>query len=817
MQATASRPAAPRSTPAPAPLRPAPPVARPSRGRAAVDQDEEPTIGPSSLTLETLREQLSFDDVVRRGDRPMDEDERVLFEESDTNHEREDAPTERGTVSQGAAGSFEVESRPVSATLRTQEKADGPVLRPRTIRGERSTLVPPDQESWVNEADAAESDEPDTWNPRADVEPGVDWGSRPAWSGETEPGQPTDPQTLIAHRSPELDRALNPGDFSNYVDEDEVDTREHAAALWEQRVQEEDADDPATAWRPSVSNKEGIRVFDDPTFDAGVDVGFDDGEVGDDSTVDLLTGAVQIPEDLLDDDSVDVTPDLPPLSARDFGTPHPSSDRTLEAPSPLPELPPREAGRPPAPSLPSFPSELETPPAAVQEPRGTIVPEPIDQPHPAFGPPPGVFAPEPTASLGPAPGAPLQRAPSGLSRDDILRGGIVSDDLYDEEPTSRMSWRVVFAVVAVAGFVGAIGIVGALVYIAQQPAVADFARGLFSGDDVEDAPLVDVAGPEGGLEADPEVVEVEPEVVEEPEIDPIEELAAIQAEAEVRTEVDPRETFAAVRALEPAPVPVPVPAPEPTPTPAPEPPPLIPSRIDEGDVRAIEPAPEPPETNRRKRRREREPEPAKDPARVAFEPPPAPPPSTEPPPGSKIAPADMDRWSRSAFDGQLTGGPAQRLAEVEIDDPQFTRARTLLYLNAKKRGQIEERRGHLGLLMTKPENKYSPVLLVEHAQDAMEQKQYGEALERAKVAEQHWARMPPALVFTRKALIYEIEALAHTGLFYESEGRDVNELRGAIRGWERFQRHVSTKGRDDMAARAEQQLERLRQLEERLQ
>ncbi|MEO0602494.1 MAG: hypothetical protein AAF211_13715, partial [Myxococcota bacterium] len=795
------------------------PVSRPSTGRA-VDQDEEPTIGPSSLTLETLREQLSFDDVVRRKERPLDDGERLLFEESDTNQGREDAPTERGTVSQGAAGSFEVESRSVSATHRTREKAEGgPVLRPRTIRGEHSTLVPPDQQdSWVNEADTSEGDEPDTWNPRADVEPGVDWGARPAWSGETEPGQPTDPETLIAHRSPELDKALNPSDFSNYVDEDEVDTREHAAALWEQRVQEEeDADDPATAWRPSVSNKEGIRVFDDPTFDAGVDVGFDDGEVGDDSTVDLLTGAVQIPEDLLDDDSVDVTPDLPPLSARDFGTPPPSNDRTLEAPNPLPDLPPRDVGRPPAPSLPSFPSELETPPG-MQEPRGTLVPEGIDEANPAFGPPPGVFTPEPTATLGPGPGDPLQRVPPGLSRDDILRGGIVSDDLHDEEPSSQMSWRVVFAVVAVAGFVGAIGIVGALVYIAQQPAVADFARGLFSGDEVEDAPLVDVVDPDDALEAEPDVVEAEPEAVEEPEVDPLEELAAIQAEAEVRTEIDPSETFAAVRALEPEPAPVPVPAPEPTPPPTPEPPPLIPSRIDEADTRAIDPVPEPSDDKeRRKRRRDREPEPAPDPARVAFELPPAPPPSTEPPPGSKIAPADMNRWSRSAFDGQLTGGPAQRLAEVEIDDPQFTRARTLLYLNAKKRGQVEERRGHLGLLMTKPENKYSPVLLVEHAQDAMEQKQYGKALERAKVAEQHWARMPPALVFTRKALIYEIEALAHTGLFYESEGRDLNELRGAIRGWERFQRHVSTKGRDDMAARAEQQLERLRQLEERLQ
>ncbi|MEN0061549.1 MAG: hypothetical protein AAGA48_05325, partial [Myxococcota bacterium] len=236
-------------------------------------------------------------------------------------------------------------------------------------------------------------------------------------------------------------------------------------------------------------------------------------------------------------------------------------------------------------------------------------------------------------------------------------------------------------------------------------------------------------------------------------------------------------------------------------------------------TRALDPLPqfiddEPERKRNRRKERDREPEP--DPARLEFEPPPPPVESEPAADGAKIASGEMDRWSKSAFEGRLSPGSAERLAGVEIDDPQFTRARTLLYLNAKKRGQLEEQRGHLRLLMSVPENQYNPVLLVEHARDAIEQKQYGEALKRAQVAEQHWARMPSSLVFTRKALIYEIEANAHTGLFFASEGRDANELRGAIRGWEKFQRHVARKGRNDMASRAEEQLQRLRELEERL-
>ncbi len=792
-------PASARVPRSPAPVQPAP-------VQMAVDEDEEPTIGPSSLTLETLRDQLSFDDVVRQKDRPLDDDERLLFEESDTHLGTEDsvdAPTTRGNVSFGQADA----GRPVVETRRSADRRrPETALRPPTLRGKSATLVPhaDDQPEWAHEVD---SDEPDTWNPHAD------WRA-----AELDP--PTDPETLIAHEPRELQGLGDPlatGDVEGFVDEDEVDTREHAAALWESRGEEESSDDPATAWRPNVSVDEGIRVFDDPTFDAGVDVGFDDGEFGDDNTADLLTGAARLPDrDFLSGDSV------PPGPSDDFVAPGSGGgEHTVEAKSPLPplpELPPRELGRaPPAPSLPSFPSEPEAPsPGPVQPPPGLLGQATFDEAPVGLAPPPGRPAPlpEPTANLG-RPGSPLDRLPSGISRDDILQGGVVSDELSDEDASPGASWRLVFGVLAATAFVGAVGVLAVLVYLVQQPAVAEFARSLLGARDGEDAPLVDVVDPgldpEPTMEAEPAVAE---ELTDEPEEDPLEDLAEIQAEATVRTQVDPSETFAAVQEMEPEPAPVPEPPPVPR-TPPPEPTPaLLPSRTDDATERAIDPVQ--PEPDRRRRRRGREPEPEPDPARVAFELPPPPEPR-EPPPGSKIAPAEMDRWSKSAFEGRLAAGPAKRLVEVEVDDPQFTRARTLLYLDAKQRGEVEERRGHLGLLMSKKENQYNPVLLVEHAQDAIEQRQYAQALERARDADLHWARLPSSLVFSRKALIYEIEALAHTGLFYESEGRDLELLRGAILGWEKYQRHANSKGRDEMAARAELQLKRLRELEERLQ
>ena len=499
----------------------------------------------------------------------------------------------------------------------------------------------------------------------------------------------------------------------------------------------------------------------------------------------------------------------------------------MEAQSPLSDLAPRSGARARPQSLPSFTSDADVgmrSPAPGQPNGSLTVSGRVANTLPDFGDP---GFPDRTAELTRAtpeppssrqyPDAPA-RLPrfdgpvSTMSREAAMQGGIVSDDYEDEDAEGGLSWRIVFAVAATAMFAGAVFVVGFTIYLAQQPSVTNYAQELvlaLLGDEDAVATVEVVEEPEDvAAVPDAEALVEAAEPAEEAEAeeagadDPTEAMEVVQAAAVVATKVDPKETFEAVEALDPTPPPAPAPRPEPPAAPP----------TDLGEILTrTEPPPEPEDKPRRARKRDREPEPASDPARVEFELPPPPPPID-----AKIAPAEMDRWSKSAFDGRLSPGSAERLTAIEIDDPQFTRARTLLYLDAKKRGRVEERRGHLGLLMKLPENQYNPVLLVEHAQEAMEQKQYRQALARAEEAEQHWARIPSSLLFTRKALIYEIEAVAHTGMFFESEGQDLNELQGAIRGWEKFQRHVSQKGRTEMAKRAEQQLKRLRDLEERL-
>lgn len=839
-----------RSTPPPrsAPQRRSVP---PPSMSTAIDEDEEPTIGPGSLTVQQLHEQLDFPDQTERHPRLASEERRRF---DDGVGEGGDAPTEQGSIVVGADGSFKVETRaggprPVEATLRrsSQRAPAGPVVRPEPVRSGPGRT-------------GESTDDPDSWNPKADLDPQLDWGTRPVWAGA--PGDDAqyvdDPDTAIGgpgqaaaeatSRSPDLGNV----EFGEgFVDEDEVDTREHAAALWERQEPDESSDDPATAWKPGLSVEDSIRVFDDPTFDAGVDPGFDatfDGPAGaarddDDQTVNLQAGAPELPmRDGAFDAPADLARSVPPLPPRDFGSPADADaqDRTMEARSPMSDLPPR-MGRPPsAPSLPSFPLEGDLPaaPPPGRGAGGTLIPE-DSAPIGLDAAPRGLgdrTVPEATAQLRGRldPPAEPPHAPRGLGREDILRGRMVSDNYDDEDPEPQLSWRTVFAVVAVGGFTSALALVALAVYVASQPEVASMAQELVAGlvgasEPVQEFEIVEEFDEEP--EAEVATAEAEP-VEEEAEAEPEEEvevsLAELRAEAVVRTEVDPSETFAAMEKLDPTPVPDPEPPPRPVvapppPAPVPDPEPVRTANVggqgrskEPVASRAIDPfvmdAPEPEPERRKPRRRDREPEP--DPARKPFELPPPPPP--QPLPGATIAREEMDRWSSSAFRGQLSPGSAERLESVEIDDPQFTRARTLLYLNAKKRGKVEEQRGHLKLLMSLKENQYNPVLLVEDAADAIGQKQYDEALSRAKVAEQHWARMPPSLVFTRKALIYEIEALAHTGQFFDSEGKDVNALRGAIRGWEKFQRHVAEKGRNDMVERAAQNLQRLRELEERL-
>jgi hypothetical protein len=65
-------------------------------------------------------------------------------------------------------------------------------------------------------------------------------------------------------------------------------------------------------------------------------------------------------------------------------------------------------------------------------------------------------------------------------------------------------------------------------------------------------------------------------------------------------------------------------------------------------------------------------------------------------------------------------------------------------------------------------------------------------------------------------MIYEIEALAQTGMFYESDGEDLEMLDHAIRAWDRYRAHAQTKSRQDLLARADEKLAALHEIQRRL-
>ena len=118
--------------------------------------------------------------------------------------------------------------------------------------------------------------------------------------------------------------------------------------------------------------------------------------------------------------------------------------------------------------------------------------------------------------------------------------------------------------------------------------------------------------------------------------------------------------------------------------------------------------------------------------------------------------------------------------------------------------------------MTQPENEYRPEFLVEEAELAIRSGNFSSALEKANLAERYWQRLPSELIFSRKAMIFEIAASAHTGLFYDSDGQQMDALDNAIRGWEKYKRHVESKSRNDLMARADRQLDKLYDMQQRL-
>ena len=178
--------------------------------------------------------------------------------------------------------------------------------------------------------------------------------------------------------------------------------------------------------------------------------------------------------------------------------------------------------------------------------------------------------------------------------------------------------------------------------------------------------------------------------------------------------------------------------------------------------------------------------------------------------------SDLSSYRERGYRGQLDDADRFALESVPRTSGDYTQARVYLYQDAKARGDWGSRSGHLDALMAIPENQYNPSLLAEQGEMAIARKDYGTALVRANLAERHWARLPSDLVFTRKAMIFEIQAAAWQGIFYQSEGDDKHALSAAIRSWERYQKHVSSRSRSDLVAKADAQLAKLYDAERRL-
>ncbi len=166
--------------------------------------------------------------------------------------------------------------------------------------------------------------------------------------------------------------------------------------------------------------------------------------------------------------------------------------------------------------------------------------------------------------------------------------------------------------------------------------------------------------------------------------------------------------------------------------------------------------------------------------------------------------------------GALTPADRAVLSVVPVADPDYTRAQTLLYQDAKGRGATAERNAVLQRILEVPENRYRPELLVEAAEIALRDRNWRLALDRTATAEMHWARMPSDLIFTRRAMIYEIQAGAWSGRFYDSEGSDRDALAAAQRSWAQYKSHVLSRSRGDLALKADERLAVLRDVESRL-
>jgi serine/threonine protein kinase len=185
------------------------------------------------------------------------------------------------------------------------------------------------------------------------------------------------------------------------------------------------------------------------------------------------------------------------------------------------------------------------------------------------------------------------------------------------------------------------------------------------------------------------------------------------------------------------------------------------------------------------------------------------------PDADTVEATDLDRYASTARRGGLTPSDVMVLEMVTTDDPSYTRSRSLLLMNAEQSDDGRAVKRYLDQLMELPENQYNSVFLAKQAAWYANRKMYRDALSAAGTAERYWARIPPDLVFETKADIYETQAAAYQGLFYESED-DLDLLQDAVDGWEKYKRHVLTKGGASEASRADAQIAKLEDIRRRL-
>jgi hypothetical protein len=177
---------------------------------------------------------------------------------------------------------------------------------------------------------------------------------------------------------------------------------------------------------------------------------------------------------------------------------------------------------------------------------------------------------------------------------------------------------------------------------------------------------------------------------------------------------------------------------------------------------------------------------------------------------------DIDRLGRTAAKGKLSPSEVMELETIGRADDRFTRSRTILAMDARQKRSTSGEKRYLDELLSLPENKYNPLVLIDVARFDLNAKQYGRALERATLAERHWQRIPPELMADKKAQIYELEAKASKGLMHTAadEARQRELCLQAIRYWQRYAQQVA--GRADLVELANRELAALEDIRKRL-